>query len=221
MYVQEASPAGSVTIESDDPPTVGLGAPPAWRPPKSRAAPPAEQATLACLRRGQTNEALTILMNAYGEAIMTFALRIVRNRELAKDIRQQVFLEAFQGLDRFEGRGSLWSWLCGIAYHRCLDERRRVRRTNAGDDLEVLEDLAGPPDPMMDADRVAERRALDLCVGKLSAFLRIQLLMRYSLGLTYAEIGEAIGTAHSTVQVRISRTLMRLRRCLREEGLPR
>lgn len=160
-------------------------------------------------------------MDAYGDAIKAFALRIVRNRELAKDIRQQVFLEAFQGFDRFAGRSSLWSWLCSIAYHRCLDELRRLRRTNADDDLAVLNDLAGPPDPTMDADRAAKRRALEQCLGELSVPMRTQLLMRCFFGLSYVEIGEVLGTPHGTVQVRMSRVLPRLRRCLRGEGLAR
>jgi len=160
-------------------------------------------------------------MNAYGASITGFALRIVRNRELASDIRQQVFLEAFQAIDRFEGRSSLWSWLCSIASHRCLDERRRLRRASAADALEMLDVLAGEPDPMMDADRAAKRRALEQCLGKLPPAMRTKLLMRYFLGLTYAEIGETVGVTHSTAQVSTSRILPRLRQCLRGKGLVR
>jgi RNA polymerase sigma-70 factor (ECF subfamily) len=216
--VHEASPVGSPTIGSDDLSTVE---PPAWQPPKSRVDRSAEEAALACVRRGQRAEALEILMDTYGDPLMAFALRIVRNRELAKDIRQQVFLEAFQGFDGFEARSTLWSWLCGIAYHRCLDELRRLRRASAADDLAVLDDLAGHPDLMMDADRAAKRRALEQCLGTLSVLMRTQLLMRCLLGLTHTEIGEIVGAPHSTVQVRISRALPRLRQCLRGEGLAR
>lgn len=220
-HVQEASPVGSATIGSDDPPTAETGTGPVWRPPRSRADRSAEDAALTAVRRGRPDEALKILMDVYGAPITAFALRIVRNRELAKDVRQQVFLEAFQGIARFEGRSSLWSWLCGIAYHRCLDELRRLRRARAGDDLAFLDELAGHAEPTMDADRVAKRRALEECLGKLTLDMRTQLLMRCYFGLTYAEIGETVGTPHGTVQVRMSRILPRLRRCLRDEGLAR
>jgi RNA polymerase sigma-70 factor (ECF subfamily) len=160
-------------------------------------------------------------MKAYGDPVTAFALRIVRDRELANDVRQQVFLEVFQGFDKFEGRSSLWSWLCSIACHRCLDELRRLRRASAGDNLEVLDDLIGQLDPMMGADLVAQRRALEKCLGQLRPAMRSQLLMRYFLGLTYDEIGETVGATHSTVQVRISRILPALRKCLRGEGSTR
>jgi RNA polymerase sigma factor (sigma-70 family) len=92
---------------------------------------------------------------------------------------------------------------------------------NAGEDRELLDGLVGEADATMDADRVAKRRALEQCLGKLSVSLRSQLLMRCFLGLSYAEIGEVVGARHSTVQVRMSRILPRLRQCLRGEGLAR
>jgi RNA polymerase sigma-70 factor (ECF subfamily) len=160
-------------------------------------------------------------MVTYGTAIAAFALRVVRDPELAKDVRQQVFLEAFQGISRFEARSSLWSWLCGIAYHRCLDELRRIRRSSPVDHFDVWDALAEQPDPAMDTDRVEKRRALEDCLGKLSDSLRAELLMRCFLGLSYVEISELVGATHGTLQVRMSRILPQLRRCLRSHGLTR
>src|SRR4051812_36322178 len=191
-----------------------------WQPPRSRVDRSCEAAALACVRRGRRDEALKILMAAYGAPLTAFAVRVLRDRELAKDVRQQVFLDAYQGLDRFEGRSSLWSWLCSIAYHRCFDELRRARRADI-DDRDVLEELVGSPDDTVDADRAAKRRALEQCLGKLPAAMRAQLLMRCFFGLSYAEIGEAVGATHGTVQVRISRLLPMVRRCLRGEGIVR
>jgi RNA polymerase sigma-70 factor (ECF subfamily) len=162
-------------------------------------------------------------MTAYGAPLTAFIVRIVRDPELAKDLRQQVFLAAFQRIDTFEGRGSLWSWLCGIAYHGCLDELKRIRRagTVGFDELDALDGLVESSDGSMDPDHVARRRALEHCLGKLSDSMRAQLLMRCHLGLSHAEIGELVGDPHGTVQVRISRILPRLRRCLHREGVMR
>jgi len=181
----------------------------------------AEQAALACVRAGRRNDGLNILGRVYGRPLDAFALRVVRDPELAKDVRQQVLLEAFQGIERFEGRSTLWSWLCGIAYHRCLDELRRGRRASEMDDFAVSDGFAGPPDLVMDDDRADKRRALEHCLGKLPDALRAQLLMRCFLGLSYAEIAEMVGISPGTVQVRISRILPQLRRCLRDEGVAR
>lgn len=191
------------------------GAP--WQPPRSHVDRAAEESVLVCARSGQREDALKILMATYGSALTAFATRILRDRELVKDVRQQVFLEVFQGLHRFEGRSSLWTWICGIAYHRCLDELRRHRRIAAAAHVEIGELLAGYPDTAVDADRVAKQRALEACLGKLPPAMRSQLLLRYFLGLSYMEIAEVTGIPHGTVQVRICRILPRLRQCLRGE----
>lgn len=196
------------------------GAPP-WQPPRSRADRQAEEAALACVRDGRRADGLNILGRVYGRPLDAFALRVVRDPELAKDVRQQVLLEAFLGIERFEGRSTLWSWLCGIAYHRCLDELRCGRRASEMDEFVVSDERAGLPDLVMDDDRVDKRRALERCLGKVPDAMRAQLLMRCFLGLSYAEIAEVLGISPGTVQVRISRILPQLRRCLREEGVAR
>lgn len=207
------------------PPTdVGVGIPvdegravDAPRPSRSPIDKAVEEEAIACVRRGQHKEALTKLMVAYSKPLTAFALRILRDPDLAKDVRQQVFLEAFHGIEKFAGRASIWSWLCGIAHNRCIDELRRMKRTPV--DFGVLEDLLELPDLSMDNQRsVARRRTLERCLAKLSSSERMQVLMRLLLRLSYAEIGELVHDSPGTVQVRISRILPRLRRCLGDPG---
>jgi RNA polymerase sigma-70 factor (ECF subfamily) len=222
VHHMEDTPLVGSTIKGDsEPSNVKTRTDPAWRPPKSRIDRLAEAAALWCVRRHRRDEALRILMIAYGAHVTTFAFRIIQNRELANDVRQQVFLEAFQCIDQFQARSSLWSWLCSIAYHRCVDERRRLQKASASGNLETLQELVGPLDTTMDVDRAAKRRALEQCLGRLSPDLQAQLLMRYFFGLSHAEIGATVGAPHSTVQVRLSRVLPRLRQCLRGAGLAR
>lgn len=211
---------GSGTVTRGESVVAEPGAATPWQPPRSRVDRATEEAALACVRRGRRDEALKLLMTAYGAPLTAFATRILRDPELAKDVRQQVFLSAYQRFDTFEGRSSLWSWLCSIAYHRCLDERRRIRR-GAIDDSDVLDDLIESSESIMSQELLAKRRALERCLGNLTDSMRTQLLMRCHLGLSYAEIGEVVGDPHGTVQVRISRILPRLRRCLEMAGVTR
>lgn len=195
-------------------------------PPPKRARQPridrkAEEEALEALQQGRRKQVIKILAITYGSAITSFALRLVRNPEAAEDIRQQVFIEAFQGIDKFERRSSLWSWLCAIAYHRAMDELKKNKRLAAPSDFDVWDVLAKLPDTAMDDGRLEKRRALEHCLGKLEVTMRAQVLMRLYYDLSYAEIGEAIGEAHGTVQVRISRILPRLQKCLREKGFAR
>src|SRR5215510_2821117 len=72
--------------------------------------------------------ALGELMDAYGKIVLGFCLRMLRDRELANDVMQQVFLEAYRDFDRFQGRSSPRTWLLAIANNRCLDALRSKRR---------------------------------------------------------------------------------------------
>ncbi len=195
-----------------------------WKPPRSRVDHAAEETALAHVRAGQRNAAFEVLIAAYSGPLTSFIVRVLRNTDDARDVSQQVFHQALQGIDRFQGRGTLWGWLCGIAYHRCLDalkQSRRTRRTMVSGGANLLDSFAGDPDATMDEDRVAKRRALDRCLGKLSAPIRAEVLMRYLFSLSYQEIGEVVGAPPGTVQVRMSRILPRLRSCLLGEGIVR
>jgi RNA polymerase sigma-70 factor (ECF subfamily) len=210
----------TVAIAGDSPPVSRSDSAPT-ETPRSRIDRVAEDAAREFLGSGKRDEALKVLMTAYGAPIAAFVARVLRDRELAHDVYQQTFLDAFQGMDGFQGRGTLWSWLCGIAYHRCLDELRRVRRTEARDVFAVFEELVEQADPATGPDQVATRQALEQCLGQLSPPMRSQLLMRCFLGFSYGEIAEMVGATHSTVQVRVSRMLPRLRRCLLGKGITR
>lgn len=219
--VEDSIPPAEASIGSAHSLEVEIGNQLRPRPATSRIDRSAEDAALAWVRRGMRDEALKLLMTAYGARLHAFAVRVLRDRELAKDVRQQVFLEAFQGIGRFEGRSSLWGWLCGIAYHRCLDELRRQKRSGALDDIDVLDVLDAHGDVTLDPERMAKYRALEHCLAALSPALRAQVLMRHCFDMSFLEIAKTVGDAHGTIQVRVARILPRLRRCLSSEGITR
>ncbi len=188
-----------------------------WSSPRSRADRPKEEVALGLVRGGKLDEAIAVLVKLYGQPLISFAQRVIRDRELARDICQTVFLEAFRGIAKYEGRSSLWSWLCGITSHRCIDELRRRKRA-ANDTLEVVDHVADVPDT---DEQFAGRRALEQCLSKLNEPLRAQVLMRFYGGLSFVEIGEYINDTAGTVQVRINRALPLLQRCLRNQGVRR
>lgn len=187
--------------------------------PRSRINRQSEEEVLACLRRGEVVEALTILMNAYGSLIQGFIFRMVRNHDTAEDLRQQVFLEAFRGIADFKRRSSCYTWLTSIAYHRCLDTLKRDRRIKTTDDFDVLNALHWQPDPAMDSGLEAKRRALEHCLGKIPQAMRAELLMRLYFDLSYAEIEKISGASAGTIQMRVMRLLPKLRRCLHAKGV--
>jgi RNA polymerase sigma-70 factor (ECF subfamily) len=182
-----------------------------------------EAEALAHLDRGDSRGALIVLMRAYGDAVLGHCVRSVRDRALAEDIRQQVFLEAFRDLPRFQRRSTLRCWILGIASHRCLDaikaRRRRDARIDSGEEEAVVEAVAESPDPAHHVDRERTSRVLEDCLEGLSDEVRMTVLMKYQLGLSYEEMSPMVNQRPGTLQARVARALPVLRRCLENKGV--
>lgn len=183
----------------------------------------AESVARECLARGDRRAAVDVLMQAYGDDIYGHCHRVLRDSTLAEDVFQQVFLEAFRDLDRFEGRSTLRSWLIGVAYHRSLDavKSRKRQRARLEDSEDAVERAVDPrdDDPGQVVDRARHVRGLEECLDRLSAETRMSVLMRYRMGLSYEEMARSSGERAGTLQARVARALPALRRCLESKGI--
>src|SRR6185503_11342140 len=136
------------------------------------------------------------LMREHGKAVFGLCLRELHDRGLAEDVTQQVFLEAYRDLDRFQHRSSVRTWLFGIAYHRCLDahkrRQRRLQRIESDESaVAAFEDPStGPHEHLEDAARWA---ALEDCLAQLSPEVRATVLIRFQSGATYEELASELG----------------------------
>lgn len=188
-------------------------------PPRkaSRVNPEREAEILTLWRAGRKDPAMSLLMDTYGKGLLGHARRMLGDEDAAQDVRQQTFLEVWRGMDAFEGRSSLWTWVYAIAHNRCLDQRKRQKRIQAREvpvDDAVSNVVLRTPDQSMLREQLTQREALEQCLAQLPEPLRQQVLMRCCEGMSYAEIGAIVGEAPGTIQVRIARALPKLRRCL-------
>jgi RNA polymerase sigma factor (sigma-70 family) len=183
-------------------------------------APDADVAPRAIDRRRE----LTALMRDHGDAVYRFVRQLVRDDALADDVHQQVFIEAYRDLDRFEGRAAARTWLFAIARHRCLDalkaERRRAGRRAEEDEAAGATDAAPPPSERLDRARLAV--ALEECLGELAPAVRTAVLLRYQEGFSYEDMARICRDKPGTLGQRVARALPVLRRCVerRTGGTP-
>ena len=173
------------------------------------------------LARGDRGRALDVLMPAYGKMIYGYCRRILEDADLADDVLQTTFLQAFEAFDRFDGRSSLRTWLFGIAHHRCLDAMKsRRRRQHRLDSLDVVAQVADPSIGIEDSAAADQRRAaLQDCLEQLEAHVRQTVLLRFDLGFSYPEIAAICNEKPPALQARVARALPVLRRCLETKGV--
>jgi RNA polymerase sigma-70 factor (ECF subfamily) len=167
------------------------------------------------LTRGDHKRALTILMTRHGERIYRYALGVTGEHQLADDVRQQVFVEAYRDLPSFGGRSPVLLWLLGIARHRCLDtikaHRRWMRRYKQDPPDEPD---AADHDPDRDLDRRRIARLISRCMSLLAPAALDAVVLRYQQELPYNEVAALVGAQVGTVQQRVARALPLLRKCL-------
>lgn len=182
-------------------------------------ASPEEEATQA-LQAGDRERALTVLMRAYGDALYRFCRQMVVDPELAEDVHQMTFIQAFESLGQFGGRSSLRSWLYGIARHRCLDAiKMRSRRRRRFQEKDTLPEVA---DPSVGAEehvvREGLREVLRRCLEKLAPKIRTAVLLRFHDGFSYPEMAAICHERAATLQARVVRALPSIRQCVEAHG---
>lgn len=179
---------------------------------------PEEQAKHA-LEEGDRETALTLLMETYGEEIHRHCSQVVGDADLASDVHQTVFVQAYRDLGGFGGRASFRTWLFAIAGHRCLDALKIRRRRR----LRFLLGVAAVdrPDPTPDVrDRMvrhAQTQAMDRALERLKPEVRIAVLLRYREDMSFEEMAEVCGERPATLQARVARALPKLRKALEKQ----
>jgi RNA polymerase sigma-70 factor (ECF subfamily) len=100
-----------------------------------------ETALLAALRSGD-EDAFSALVDAHGAAMRRVALTFVRSSAVADEIVQEAWLGALRGLDRFEGRSALKTWLLRIVANIARTHAVREARTVPFSSLELAREAA-------------------------------------------------------------------------------
>jgi RNA polymerase sigma-70 factor (ECF subfamily) len=169
---------------------------------------------LALVDRGDVHGAVRRLIQRHGPGVRRYCCEALRDAALADDVYQQVFIEAFRDLPRFERRATVRFWLRMIARHRVLDaaKKRRSARNYFAEGGPVADPSDHAPSVAECLDEARLRAALLASVDELPAAARAALLLHYEHGLTFAEIAKNCRERSGTLCARVARALPMLRR---------
>src|SRR6184192_3607194 len=180
---------------------------------------PLTQPDPGVLRKAQRGDerAFSLIVRAYETPVYNYVMRLVGDRSLAEDLTQEVFIRVYQGLPRFSLRSKFTTWLFQVTKNRVLDElrasERRPRSLVALDDIAPLEVLDAP------IERLEEIDALWRAVEDLSTDLKMALLLRDVVGLSYTEIADSLEITLATVKWRIYKAREEVQLALAREGI--
>jgi RNA polymerase sigma-70 factor (ECF subfamily) len=174
-------------------------------------------------RRTRDETHFDALVERHREAVFRVILSILgpgREGE-AEELTQDVFVKVYAKLDTFRGDAAFGSWLYRIAYNQALDRRSLLSFKAAHQSEEVL-DMTPGDDPASDPQRLvlaAEARdVLRRSLLDLPHLYRSILHLHYWMGLTVAEVGEALSIPDGTVKSYLHRARARLHHLLKKRG---
>jgi RNA polymerase sigma-70 factor (ECF subfamily) len=177
------------------------------------------QPDLGVLRKAQRGDerAFSLIVRTYQVPVYNYVLRLVGDRSLAEDLTQEVFLRVFQGLPRFSLRSKFTTWLFQVTKNRVLDELRAIERRPRA----VVELEDAPPLEVVDApvERVEMLEAVWRAVEDLNVDLKMALLLRDVVGLSYVEIADSLEITLATVKWRIYKAREEVQLALAAQGL--
>lgn len=161
------------------------------------------------------------LVAEYQGRIYSFASRMCRSAEDARDVLQETFLAAVRALPAFRGDAKVSTWLFRIAANACRKMRRRGKHEPAR--LLSLDDVMPAPGawPLEIADaaegpeavalRHEVQRALDASIADLPPAYRAVLILRDLEGLSTEEVAEILGLSVPNVKSRLHRARLFVR----------
>ncbi|HYM28742.1 MAG TPA: sigma-70 family RNA polymerase sigma factor [Steroidobacteraceae bacterium] len=161
----------------------------------------------------QDRSAFEALYARVAPMLLAVLLQMLKKRDLAEDVLQDVFVKVWQQAGQFDAiRGRPLAWLIAIARYRAIDVQRGARPTLVLDESQLeLEPQFQVPAP---ADSGGVRSALLRCLELIAPPQRRCLMLAYEQGLTHEEIARALGEPLGTIKSWVRRSLQALRRCL-------
>lgn len=204
----------------------------AGRPERSPSPGPAEEELLARLQAGD-EAAFAYLVDRHHTAMVRMARGYVRSEAVAEEVAQEAWLGLLRGLDRFEGRSSLRTWLFRIVVNRAistgLHERQHlpVGDSELGDDGgRFSQDGWWVTPPVHWADEAVDRMVAPEVAARVRRFVaelppaqRQVVTLRDVEGLPSADVCDILGISEGNQRVLLHRARTRIRQHLEQEAV--
>jgi RNA polymerase sigma-70 factor (ECF subfamily) len=176
---------------------------------------------------------------AYGQIVLLYqdrlynaVLRLVGDREEARELTQEAFTRGLMKLDTFRGDASPYTWLFRIGVNLAISQLRKVQRNRVfsldrpasngqgrGDDqaAALIDRVARDKDeaPPQKLERRERDEAVLAALGRLDAEYRAVLVMRDIEGFDYQQMADILGLPLGTLKSRLFRARLALRDELR------
>jgi RNA polymerase sigma-70 factor (ECF subfamily) len=152
------------------------------------------------------------LVEAYQDRVFGMVLSMVRHREQAEDLTQEIFIKAYFALPSFKGDSAFYTWLFRITSNYCVDHLRKNRPQifsldqpiEEQEEISRIETLTAPASERPEASLENESEIMRL-LDQLGPDQRLILTLRESQNHSYEELASMLNCSVNTVKSRLNR----------------
>ncbi|MDH3902183.1 MAG: RNA polymerase sigma factor [Xanthomonadales bacterium] len=163
-----------------------------------------DELTLAGAKRGDMR-ACEKIYRIYHKQVFTVAIRICNHRELAQDVTQEAFINAFKRIKQYRGDSPFWGWLRRVTVNHAISALRKLPRHDAVE----LEDYMCPGQG--DQDGLGQCMDLEQALQQLNNEDRMVVWLHDVEGYKHLEIAQLVGKTESYSKTRLNRARAKLR----------
>jgi len=154
------------------------------------------------------------LYHHYAKAMFNICLRMLNNREDAEDMLQNVFVEVFNNIYRFEFNASIGAWIKRITVNRCINflKKKRIALVTLEDrNIQLVET---PVELESNQLRVS---AIKRALKQLPDGYRVVFSLYMMEGYDHREIAEIMGINESTSKSQLNRAKKKMKLIIENE----
>lgn len=164
-------------------------------------------------------EALKEIFDKYHKKVYRISYGVVRQREEALDIVQEVFIKLFRSIRNFKGRSQFYTYLYRMTMNTAIDHARKAGKQffsslDEEGSFEPPDELEKGPERVLLQKELEER--VKWAMSKLPAEQKAALIFRDVEGLSYQEMAEAMGCSIGTVMSRLHYGRKRVQELLKD-----
>lgn len=170
---------------------------------------------LLTLVAGKDAGAFEQIYDATSSKLYGIVLRILRRRDLADEVLQEVYVKIWERAADFDSaRSSPITWMATIARNRALDEIRRRVPVSIEDAPEALNVASNDTPPLQALELSQDVKRLNACLDRLEPQRRQLVVEAYLQGATREELSQRFGHPVATIKTWLHRSLAQLKACL-------
>jgi RNA polymerase sigma factor (sigma-70 family) len=164
-------------------------------------------------------KAFAVLVGQYKNLVFTLALRMLRNREEAEEVAQDIFIKVFHSIHQFKGDSKFSTWLYRVVYNTCLDRIKKLKREPRTEVInEFTESQVLDMDSALDQIELKERKTLIAeCLDVLPEDESVIMVLYYLEELSLQEISEIVNLNTNHLKIKLFRARKKMATILKEK----